>query len=145
MENKLFTLEEANNALLDIRTTLERIFGYNQRIKTLTKDIQELFSIWGEELLDTRNVDHAYYAEKFREREARVRSAHTEVENIQQRGGIVRDVEVGLIDFCSSHEGEAIMLCWRYGEESIQYWHGINSGYTGRRSIAELRKLRSAA
>jgi len=50
-------------------------------------------------------------------------------------GIILRDAETGLIDFPSERDGQEIFLCWRLGEERVGFWHGPESGFTGRRPL----------
>jgi len=57
------------------------------------------------------------------------------LKEIQNLGVVVRDVNIGLVDFPSLRKGQEIFLCWRYGEEKIAFWHDRNSGYRGRRPL----------
>lgn len=51
----------------------------------------------------------------------------------------VKDLDVGLIDFPTVRRGRPIYLCWKLGEgERITWWHEPNTGFAGRRPIAEL-------
>ena len=34
--------------------------------------------------------------------------------------------------------GRQVWLCWRLGEESVGWWHGLDTGFDGRRPLAEL-------
>ena len=53
-------------------------------------------------------------------------------------GGVeVKDLEVGLIDFPTLFRGEEVLLCWRFGEERIEQWHGLTEGFRGKRPIDE--------
>jgi hypothetical protein len=47
----------------------------------------------------------------------------------------LKDLEKGLVDFRSLRGGEQIFLCWQEGEESIAWWHPLDSGFAGRRQI----------
>jgi len=40
-----------------------------------------------------------------------------------------------LIDFPTLLRGEEVYLCWRVGEEGIQFWHRVEEGYRGRKRI----------
>ena len=55
--------------------------------------------------------------------------------SINQKGILVKNIEQGLVDFPSIKDGREIYLCWNMGEESIDYWHEIDSGYSGRQPI----------
>jgi hypothetical protein len=57
------------------------------------------------------------------------------VDRIQEAGVVVKDLDVGLVDFPSMLEGEEIYLCWKLGEEHIAFWHGIDEGFTGRKPL----------
>jgi hypothetical protein len=57
------------------------------------------------------------------------------VREIQATGALIKDINTGLIDFLALREGREVYLCWRYGEEKIQYWHDIDAGFAGRQKI----------
>lgn len=44
----------------------------------------------------------------------------------------IKDVDAGLVDFPHLMNGEEVFLCWRLGEDTISYWHHLDSGFTGR-------------
>jgi len=50
----------------------------------------------------------------------------------------LRDIDTGLIDFPALASGRQIWLCWRLGEGPIDWWHGVDEGFAGRRRIADL-------
>ena len=49
----------------------------------------------------------------------------------------LRDVSTGLVDFPTVIDGERAWLCWRLGEPEVNYWHGVDEGFVGRRPIGE--------
>lgn len=57
------------------------------------------------------------------------------VRDIEETGCILRDVELGIVDFPAIRKGRAVMLCWKLGEEGIRYWHQVEGGFTLRRRI----------
>ncbi len=61
-----------------------------------------------------------------------------ELEILLEIGVVVKDLNAGLIDFFSKHKGKEIFLCWRVGEERINYWHEIGNGYNNRKPISML-------
>jgi hypothetical protein len=74
-------------------------------------------------------------AKKRAERE-RFKSEMLEAVNkIQETGCVVKDLDQGLVDFPSLLEGEEVYLCWKLGEEHIEYWHGIHEGFAGRKPL----------
>ncbi|RUM59691.1 MAG: DUF2203 domain-containing protein [Persephonella sp.] len=60
------------------------------------------------------------------------------IEIIESFGAYVKGLDPLLIDFPSLHNGKPIFLCWEEGEETIEYWHGIEEGYKGRKHISLL-------
>jgi hypothetical protein len=56
-------------------------------------------------------------------------------EAIQELGGVVKDLEQGLVDFPARRGDEDVFLCWRLGEAEVEYWHGVHEGFGGRRSL----------
>ena len=58
---------------------------------------------------------------------------------IESTGCILRDVDLGLVDFpFRARGGATVFLCWRHGEAAIQFWHGTDEGYAGRKPIERL-------
>jgi hypothetical protein len=53
---------------------------------------------------------------------------------IQETGCMVKDLDIGLIDFPTLFRGREVYLCWRMGETGIRYWHG-EEGFRGRKEI----------
>jgi hypothetical protein len=62
----------------------------------------------------------------------RIKSA---VEEIQEIGCLIKDLDTGLIDFPTLFRGEEVYLCWRLGETDIGFWHGVHEDFSGRRAI----------
>jgi hypothetical protein len=54
---------------------------------------------------------------------------------LQEAGIVVRDIDRGLIDFPAVRDGEEVYLCWELGEDGIEYWHDLESGYRGRQPL----------
>ena len=49
----------------------------------------------------------------------------------------IKDLDIGLIDFPTLYRGEEVCLCWKLGEEDIEFWHGLTEGFRGRKRIDE--------
>jgi Uncharacterized conserved protein (DUF2203) len=60
------------------------------------------------------------------------------VARIDALGLTLRDIENGLVDFPALVAGRQIWLCWKRGETAIDWWHDLDSGFSGRRPLAEL-------
>jgi len=54
---------------------------------------------------------------------------------LNEAGIVVRDVDRGLIDFPAVLDGEEVYLCWHLGEDEIEFFHDLESGYGGRQPL----------
>jgi hypothetical protein len=54
---------------------------------------------------------------------------------VLERGVLVKDIERGLVDFPHLRGEEEVLLCWELSEESVAYWHDLQSGYRGRQPV----------
>jgi hypothetical protein len=58
---------------------------------------------------------------------------------ILELGGIIKDLEMGLVDFpglVSEIAGaQPVNLCWRHGEDRVRFWHGFDEGYAQRKPL----------
>ena len=57
------------------------------------------------------------------------------LEQVQETGAQVKDLNIGLIDFLSRFQDRDVCLCWKLGEAGISYWHGVEEGFKGRKPI----------
>ena len=47
----------------------------------------------------------------------------------------IKDLDRGLLDFPALIGGREVFLCWEQGEEDIEFWHDLESGYAGRERL----------
>ena len=57
------------------------------------------------------------------------------LEKIEQAGALVKDLDIGLIDFLSRFRDRDVCLCWKLGESGIGFWHTVDEGFQGRKPI----------
>lgn len=58
---------------------------------------------------------------------------------IEATGCILRDLDLGLVDFpFRARGGSTVYLCWKLGEPAIRFWHGTDEGFAGRKSLDRL-------
>jgi hypothetical protein len=53
----------------------------------------------------------------------------------QKREIQVKDLDRGLVDFPAYIGGKEVFLCWEHGEDDIEFWHDLESGYAGREKL----------
>jgi hypothetical protein len=77
-------------------------------------------------------------ARKGRERRDKLaKRLKTAIEQVQEFGCVVKDLDMGLVDFPTLFRGVEVYLCWKLGEPRIEYWHGMEEGFRGRKPIDE--------
>jgi len=64
------------------------------------------------------------------------------LERLEEMGCIIKDLDAGVVDFPSVHDGKKIFLCWHISEKKIQFWHGHEDSFMQRKPLFELNKKR---
>jgi hypothetical protein len=135
MADRTFTLDEAQ-ALLPVLESLLKtaLDGKNaaERIEQEFKAVSNRVFLNGGTLLDV-----AQLAVRKRERERLMQKIKDALAEIEASGVLVKDLEIGLLDFPCQVEGHTILLCWKLGEKTIAHWHGTDEGYRYRKPIDE--------
>ena len=132
MAERSFTPDEANNALGEVRPVAQRLVAVRARMRELERSQGELATAIG-------GNGGGYAATD-------LSSAQTElagladvalacVDKLEELGAVVKDLDLGLLDFPSEREGGDVLLCWHVGEDAVTTWHGLEEGYAGRKPI----------
>lgn len=80
-------------------------------------------------------VNQAQWRRDTETAERATRAVQKGLEEIQELGGVPKDLSLGLVDFPHLRRGEEVHLCWKYGEQAIRFWHGLDEGYAGRKPL----------
>lgn len=132
MEPQYFTVEEANEALGEVRPLTEELVRHRRALV----DLQER-----QVALTTRiagnggNVEPHELEEVQEQLDEEVGGIARCVARIHEVGALVKDLDDGLVDFPARRGAEEILLCWRLGEEEIAFWHGLDEGFSGRKPL----------
>ncbi len=62
------------------------------------------------------------------------------IDELTDVGCELKDYRIGLIDFVGRHNGTDVYLCWKLGEEKVEFWHDLHTGFAGRQPIATLQE-----
>lgn len=122
-----FSLSEATNLLPDLKIKLAKISELKKALDKKGYDIyrHQYFGGIGP------NGTGKYPSE--------LEELIININKITEKGILIKGIDNGLIDFPHIREnGEEVYLCFLLGEESIEYWHYIEDGFGGRRSIDNL-------
>ena len=68
-------------------------------------------------------------------RDAAAAMLKSAIEAVQDTGCLVKDLDIGLVDFPTMFKGIEVYLCWKLGEPGIEFWHGVDEGFRGRKRI----------
>ena len=121
-EERLFSVGEANAELAELRARLPRLREARQRLIDTSERITSAVEV------DGGGVEGSDW---FRAQE----SLKAELLWLADRGILLRDPETGLIDFPAEREGMRVFLCWRLGEDSVAWYHGEQTGFSGRKPL----------
>lgn len=123
---RLFNLEQANAALQIIRPMVQQILDIRQAILARQP---EIWPVLEKAAGNGGNKAASQMEKEFERLDALVRQ-------VEATGAILKDVNTGLVDFLSRHEGRQVYLCWQFNEDQVSYWHDLDAGFAGRQPIA---------
>ncbi|WP_374686531.1 DUF2203 domain-containing protein [Promineifilum sp.] len=122
---RYFTVEEANAALPELTPLVGRLLELRARV---SREGRELGSLLVDLSSDVGGPEASQLTGEFAEIERLVA-------RIQSYGCVLKSLEAGLLDFLCERDGRDVLLCWRYGEPQIGYYHELHTGFQGRRPI----------
>ena len=139
MDEKRFTIEEAEKALPWLSKTLKKALKHKAAIEEVVdkrEEFSRMIEVTGDEgfqFVVNTNVKasmlfHAHCLEFY-----------DLIHQVLEKGMILKDLDQGLIDFPFALKNKDALLCWKLGEKGILYWHDKNAGYQGRQLIVNLR------
>jgi hypothetical protein len=131
--SRRFTLTEAESFLPSVEKNIRDALSLKTQFQESEDALQSIVQrvmIMGGVLLDRKAV--LEIRTRRDESGERLKAA---LENLQEIGCLIKDLDVGLVDFPTLFRGEEVYLCWKLGETGIAYWHGIHEGFAGRKQI----------
>lgn len=132
-EPRLFTLTEAESARKEIEPFLVEAMDCRKKLAGLETDLSAVSArimmmggvIVPYEKLATLRVEHQQLAHTLK----------TALNRILETGCLIKDLEVGLLDFPALINNEEVYLCWRLGEDRIRFYHRQDEGFAGRKPL----------
>jgi hypothetical protein len=122
---RYFTPEQANQFLQVLSPLVERMLQIRKQILDLQPQLEGVLN------KAVNNGGNRVSNEALDAFESLKETLHA----IQEYDVFVKDVNSGLIDFPSIRDGEVVFLCWQYGEDEVEYWHELESGFQGRKPL----------
>jgi len=127
MEERLFTLAEAQSLLPQLRSLLSEVGEEWNHIRELNPEVQKArdkasFDGYTKAGVDyVESVSHLMFL----------------IHQIKDMGVLLKDADKGLCDFPYMRQGRVVYLCWQLGEDRIEYWHDIETGFASREPLDE--------
>jgi hypothetical protein len=119
--SRLFTVEEANALLPELEELLREISVHRDQMREKAPHLEPIF------LYAASNgggrVGSEYGVERYK--------LYLAAEHIRGLRILLKDLDMGLLDFPHERDGRVVFLCWHSPEERISYWHEIQAGYGG--------------
>ena len=129
---RLFTPEEANEALAEVRPVAERMVRARRMLTAAMRRQRELvMRIAG----NGGDLSPGEVRDATDEAERAVAAIDECVGTLEAAGVQVKDLDEGLVDFPARHAGRDVLLCWKVGEPAVEHWHGVDEGFGGRKPL----------
>jgi hypothetical protein len=122
---RLFTPEEANDLLEEVRPLVASLLAAREQVVRLQPSLEPVL----EKAVGNGGGQAAGEALEL------LHQIRRTIEEINSHGILVKDIQLGLLDFPSEREGRVVFLCWRHGEPKVGHWHEVDSGYASRQPL----------
>ena len=132
MEERYFTVEDANAALAEVRPLTEELVAHRRALVELQ---ERQAAVTARIAGNGGHVEPSELQEVQDRLDEAVAGIARCVARIHELGALVKDLDDGLVDFPARRGDEDVLLCWRLGETEIEFWHGLDEGFSGRRPL----------
>ena len=127
---RLFTLDEALEILPVVRELLKQIQASKDDLDKSGAVLEALLAMTSANGNLQADIDKARRAAELAAGELQGRMAELDGLGVELKG-----IEDGLVDFPCQREGRVVYLCWRLDEETISWWHELDTGFAGRKRL----------
>lgn len=124
---KYFTIQEANRTLPLVRRVVSDIVSTHRRLVDLAEEYRALAA--------NMDVSAVRRVEIERELSDLSESVNTFIGELADIGVLFKGFENGLVDFYARLDGRPIFLCWKLGEDTVEWFHELDAGYLGRQRL----------
>lgn len=122
---KLFSVEEANTLLPELKNLLDEARVRRDAMREKAPDLQPILEAAPGNGGGKKGSEFGVDAYRL----------HLSVGRITELGVVVKDLDSGLLDFPHEREGRVVYLCWHPPEERVEFWHEVEAGYAGRHPL----------
>jgi hypothetical protein len=129
---RFYSIDQANARLSDLVPVLRKLKADRDAIAAAQRELTSYRQTNG----------NAHHADDLEAREAKIGEMVLRMERhvaqIVDWDVTLRDIETGLVDFPALVNGRQVCLCWRLGEDTVAFWHELDSGFGGRKALIDL-------
>jgi hypothetical protein len=130
---RLFTLTEAERARQELEPFLVEAIGCRKKLAGLENDLSAVSArimmmggvLVPYEKLATLRMEHTQLAETMK----------SALDRILETGCLIKDLDVGLLDFPAVIDNQDVYLCWKLGEDRIRFYHRQDEGFAKRKPL----------
>jgi hypothetical protein len=133
--NQVFSLEEVNAILPELKRIVGEQLDMRQRIESMLDDLAETTGVRGDVTL--RSDDPPNVQRRKKEVARRIDEYHRGWTRVEEMGGVLKDPREGLVDFYGRMGERLVWLCWKFGETQCNHYHRLDEGFSGRKRIEE--------
>ena len=130
-----WTVEDARAALADVRIRLDVARRHLEAMRAAEEQLNDLRIVHGEQVLAAASPGHREFRSYWEAYHAARGALEQALLGLSQIGVEVKDVAQGLVDFRGRVGDTQAYLCWRSGEETVEFWHPLDEGFAGRRRL----------
>jgi hypothetical protein len=130
---KRFNLSEAQSLIGKISPLLQSAIEVKSQYAAADRAFQE----FSQRIMVTGGllVNRERALELRQRRDSLAQKLREMINEVQEFGCVIKDLDIGLLDFPTLFRGREVYLCWKLGEPSISFWHGVDEGFAGRKEI----------
>ena len=136
---KLFTIEEANASLplvraitTDLAELSARVFQRQRHFDSVSagRKLSAEDGLYSEELIHEQS--------ELERQKDRLNDLIDELRTLGAEPKTGPSGAIDLVDFPSQRDERMVYLCWKLGEDRVEHWHELNTGFSGRQSLTDV-------
>jgi hypothetical protein len=132
-EQRLFTLKEAERTRRELEPFLVEAIDCRKKLSGLDTQLSAVAArimmmggvIVPYDKLAAVRMEHTQLTEALK----------TSLNRILETGCLIKDLDIGLLDFPSVIANEEVYLCWKLGEDRIRFYHRQDEGFASRKPL----------
>ena len=121
---RVFSVEKANQTLPLVRRIVQDVLATCGELRSLRDQLADS--------MDKNAVE--------RDMEGQSRRLEQLQNELVRIGCVLKDPDIGLVDFPGRYRSRDILLCWKLGEAKVAHWHELHAGPSGRHPVSELEE-----